>query len=123
MDKNDFQKGFTNLIGKHQNLIQRKNIKLESENGIYCRYQYPVLTAAHTPVFWRYDLDPKTNPFLLERLGINSIFNPGAIEIDQVIYLVCRIEGVDRKSFFAVTESRTGTAGTGQGTVRYTRGH
>jgi 4-O-beta-D-mannosyl-D-glucose phosphorylase len=66
------------------------------------------LTAAHTPLSWRYDLNPQTNPFLLERMGINGVFNPGAIELNGRVYLMCRIEGVDRKSFFALAESRTG---------------
>jgi 4-O-beta-D-mannosyl-D-glucose phosphorylase len=77
-------------------------------NGVFERYRYPVLTAAHTPLFWRYDLNPATNPYLMERLGINAVFNPGAIELDGKIYLVCRIEGYDRKSFFAVAESASG---------------
>ncbi|MBN2029058.1 glycosidase [bacterium] len=108
MDQNDFQIRLRHIIQKHQKLIQSRNVKLESENGIYHRYRYPVLTAAHTPPFWRYDMDPKTNPLLLERLGINSVFNPGAIEINKTVYLVARVEGVDRKSFFAVAESQTG---------------
>jgi hypothetical protein len=65
-----------------------------------------VLTAAHTPLFWRYDLNPLTNPYLMERLGINAVFNPGAIELDSNIYLVCRVEGYDRKSFFAVPKAK-----------------
>lgn len=78
------------------------------ENGIYTRWQNPVITAAHAPLEWRYDLNPQTNPFLMERLGVNAIFNPGAIEYEGKILLVCRVEGWDRKSFFAIAESETG---------------
>lgn len=77
-------------------------------NGVFERYYDPVLTAEHVPVDWRYDLDPTTNPHCQERLAINAVFNPGAIEIDEKVLLVARVEGVDRKSFFAVAESRTG---------------
>jgi len=103
-----FEENLKKLLQEHEQIITRKNEKLENGNGIYDRYKYPVLTAEHTPIFWRYDLNPDSNPFLMERLGINSVFNPGAIEIDDVIYLIARVEGVDRKSFFAVAESRTG---------------
>jgi 4-O-beta-D-mannosyl-D-glucose phosphorylase len=72
------------------------------------RWRDPVLTAEHTPVFWRYDLDPETNPYLMERMGINAVFNPGAIALDGKFLLVVRVEGVDRKSFLAVAESATG---------------
>jgi len=99
------------LRQRHQTLLMRKNKMLFSENGIYHRYQYPVLTAEHAPLTWRFDLNPKTNPFLLERLGVNAAFNPGAIEIDSMVYLMARVEGLDRKSFFAVAESRNGVDG------------
>lgn len=75
-------------------------------NGLFDRYRYPVLTADHVPLNWRYDLNPKTNPDLIENLAINAVFNPGAIELDGAICLMCRVEGADRKSFFAVAESR-----------------
>jgi 4-O-beta-D-mannosyl-D-glucose phosphorylase len=78
---------------------------------LFRRYRYPVLTAAHTPVFWRYDLDPTTNPLLLERLGINAAFNVGAMDWQGKIVLMARVEGADRKSFFAVAESATGVDG------------
>ncbi|MCS6844090.1 MAG: glycosidase [Caldilineales bacterium] len=81
------------------------------DNGIYTRWQNPVVTAAHVPLEWRYDLNPRTNPYLMERLGVNSVFNPGAIEHEGKILLVCRVEGWDRKSFFAVAESETGVDG------------
>jgi 4-O-beta-D-mannosyl-D-glucose phosphorylase len=80
-------------------------------NGVYDRYLYPVLTEEHTPLFWRYDLNPKTNPYLMERMGVNVVFNPGAIELDGKIYMVARVEGIDRKSFFAIAESSTGVDG------------
>ncbi|WP_278336067.1 glycosidase [Clostridium thermosuccinogenes] len=88
--------------------MERKNVKIEGGNGIFDRYKYPVLTAEHTPLFWRYDLDHRTNPYLMECLGINCVFNPGAIELDGKFYLIARVEGADRKSFFAVAESDNG---------------
>jgi 4-O-beta-D-mannosyl-D-glucose phosphorylase len=77
-------------------------------NGVYDRYINPVLTAAHAPVFWRYDLNPETNPYLMERFGINAVFNAGAIKWKGKYLLVARVEGVDRKSFFAIAESPNG---------------
>lgn len=90
---------------KYERLINRKNVKSDNYNGMYSRYIYPVLTNEHAPLFWRYDLDPKTNPFFMERLGVNAVFNSGAIELDGKYYLIARVEGNDRKSFFAVAES------------------
>jgi 4-O-beta-D-mannosyl-D-glucose phosphorylase len=99
------------LADEHKSLLERKNEKLEPGNGVFDRYRYPVVIAEHTPLFWRYDLNPDTNPYLMERMGINGTFNPGAIELDGKICLAVRVEGVDRKSFFAVTESATGIDG------------
>lgn len=96
------------LLKQHEELLARSNLPLETNNGLYQRYRYPVLTAAHTPVYWRYDLNPETNPHLMERLGVNAAFNAGAIEFENKICLVVRVEGVDRKSFFAVAESKNG---------------
>ena len=96
------------LFVEHEKLITRKNEKQESGNGIYDRYKYPVLTAAHAPVFWRYDLNPETNPFLMERIGVNAAFNSGAMRWKDKVVLMVRVEGVDRKSFFAVAESENG---------------
>lgn len=92
----------------HKQLIERKNEKEELGNGVYDRYKHPVLTAEHAPVFWRYDLNYDTNPYLMERLGVNAAFNSAAIELNGKFYLVVRIEGNDRKSFFAVAESDNG---------------
>ncbi len=108
MDKEAFEKEIKILFEKHKKLIERKNEKVEETNGVFERYKYPVLTAKHTPVFWRYDLSYETNPNLMERMGINCVFNPGAIELDGRICLVARVEGLDRKSFFAVAESPSG---------------
>ncbi len=96
------------LFAEHERLITRKNEKQEGGNGIYDRYKYPVLTAAHAPVFWRYDLNPDTNPFLMERIGVNAAFNSGAMLWNNKVVLMVRVEGVDRKSFFAVAESENG---------------
>ena len=99
------------LFQQHEALIAQKNIPIEPGNGVFTRYQYPVVTAAHTPVFWRYDLNPETNPFLMERLGINAAFNAGAMEFNGKICMVVRVEGQDRKSFFAIAESESGIDG------------
>jgi len=93
------------LKAVHDNLIHRTNIPAAQSNGLYERYQNPVLTNEHAPIHWRYDLNPDTNPYLMERIGVNAAFNPGAIEINGKHYLMVRVEGVDRKSFFAVAES------------------
>lgn len=109
---NDFQTRLASLFDKHDALIGRKNPVDESwDNGIFERFEFPVLTAAHVPIHWRYDLDRQRNPWLLERLGINAVFNPGAIEISGKVFLVCRVEGLDRKSFFAIAESDSGIDG------------
>jgi 4-O-beta-D-mannosyl-D-glucose phosphorylase len=96
------------LITAHEKLITRPNEAIEENNGIFFRYKYPVLTAQHTPLFWRYDLNEVSNPNLMERFGINSVMNAGAIKLQGKYYLVARVEGVDRKSFFAVAESING---------------
>lgn len=96
---------------EHDALIKQPNRPASTGNGIYDRYENPILTAAHAPIHWRYDLNPETNPFLMERLGINAAFNPGAIELNGKYYLMVRAEGVDRKSFFAVAESDSPTEG------------
>lgn len=108
MNEQEYKEQVKQLLSEFEALIQQPNKKTMDTNGIIQRYQYPVLTAAHTPVFWRYDLDPVTNPLLCERMGINSTFNVGAIELDGLIYLLARVEATDRKSFFAVAESSTG---------------
>lgn len=97
------------LKEEHASLITRPNIPEETGNGIFKRHRYPVLTASHTPLTWRYDLNPATNPYLMERFGINAVFNAGAIRFGDKYALVGRVEGADRKSFFAVAESENGT--------------
>jgi 4-O-beta-D-mannosyl-D-glucose phosphorylase len=97
------------LKEEHGLLVNRRNEKEKSGNGLYNRYVYPVLTARHTPLFWRYDFSEHTNPHLMERFGINGVFNAGAIKFDNKYMLVARVEGADRKSFFAVAESDNGT--------------
>jgi len=92
-------------------LTARRNRPAPDGNGVFDRWRDPVLTAAHAPVEWRYDLDRRSNPLGLERLGINAVFNPGAIFRNNRYLLVARVEGADRKSFFAVAESRTGVDG------------
>ena len=108
MDRTEFDARLDSLRQTHEELLGRKNAKAQGSNGIFDRYRNPILTAAHTPVFWRYDLNYETNPHLLERLGINATFNSGAIELNGKILLVVRVEGSDRKSFFAIAESQNG---------------
>lgn len=96
---------------KYEKLIQKKNQKTDFYNGIYDRWENPVLTADHIPLTWKYDLNPETNPYFMERLGVNAVFNAGAIQLNGKYYLVARIEGNDRKSFFGVAESDNGVDG------------
>jgi len=97
------------IFEQHENLVTKPNERLEQEyNGLYYRYKNPILTAAHTPLFWRYDLNPATNPFMMERIGINATFNAGAMKWNGKYLLVVRVEGNDRKSFFAIAESPNG---------------
>ena len=97
MKDNENNERVKHLLSDYEALVERPNEKMRYTNSVVQRYRYPVLTAAHTPFFWRYDLDPATNPFLSERMGINSTFNVGAIELNNHIYLVARVEGADRK--------------------------
>jgi 4-O-beta-D-mannosyl-D-glucose phosphorylase len=103
-----FHKAVHALFAEHEKLLRRRNSPVAGGNGVFRRYKCPVLTAAHTPVFWRYDLDWTTNPHLMERMGINATFNAGSIEHEGRVLLVARVEGADRKSFFAVAESPNG---------------
>ena len=96
------------LKKEHESLISRKNKMIFSENGIFERYKYPILTAAHTPLEWRYDLNPETNPYLMERIGVNATMNSGAIKWNGKYLMIVRVEGNDRKSFFAIAESPNG---------------
>lgn len=108
MNQAEFRSRIRELFRNHEKLVTRKNHRIEAGNGVFDRYTHPVLTAEHTPVFWRYDLDQETNPHLMERMGINSTFNAGAIEHEGKILVVARVEGVERKSFLAVAESPNG---------------
>ena len=99
---------FEILKQQHEALLARKNEKEPFGNGIYDRYRYPVVTARHVPLHWRYDLNPATNPYMMERIGVNAAFNAGAIKWEGKYVLVVRVEGADRKSFFAVAESPNG---------------
>jgi 4-O-beta-D-mannosyl-D-glucose phosphorylase len=111
MTNNSFRQKLKQLQRNHEALLRRPNHKQKSGNGIFQRYEFPVLTAEHTPLFWRYDFDRAANPQLLTRLGINSVFNVGAMEWNGNIVLLARVEGWDRKSFFAVAESKSGVDG------------
>ena len=97
------------LTRQHEQILDRKNKKISlGRSGVFNRYKFPVLTSEHIPLEWRYDLDEKTNPFLLERMGVNAVLNPGAIKWKDKYLLMVRVEGVDRKSFFAIAESKNG---------------
>ncbi len=96
------------LQNSYNKLIERKNEPVEINNGVYTRFKYPILTADHIPLFWKYDFNPDTNPFLMERFGINAVFNAGAIKWNNKYILMARVEGADRKSFFAIAESDNG---------------
>ncbi|EDM38083.1 hypothetical protein PBAL39_00672 [Pedobacter sp. BAL39] len=104
----DFENRRLQLEEAQNKLISLKNNKIALGNGIYDRYEHPVLTAAHAPLSWKYDFNQETNPFLLERIGINATFNAGAIKFNGKYILIVRVEGADRKSFFAVAESDNG---------------
>lgn len=97
------------IIEKYEKTVNLPNRISDFYNGIYEKYENPVLTAAHIPPFWKYDFNPETNPFFMERLGVNAVFNAGAIYLNGKYYLVARVEGNDRKSFFAVAESNSPT--------------
>ena len=103
-----FEKRLLALQEAHEQLVNKVNVKEALGNGIYDRYEHPVLTAGHAPLIWRYDLNPESNPYLMERFGINAVFNSGAIKFNDKYVLVARVEGLDRKSFFAVAESDNG---------------
>jgi len=107
----EFNQRLIQLQAEQAQLINRENEVEETGNGIFSRFKYPVLTAAHTPLEWRYDLDANTNPHLMERFGINAVFNAGAIKFNSKYLMVARVEGADRKSFFAVAESADGVNG------------
>jgi 4-O-beta-D-mannosyl-D-glucose phosphorylase len=107
-----FRERLARRVEMHRAVVERPNrVDPRWHNGIFDRYVDPVVEAEHVPLSWRYDLDERTNPLLLERLGINCVFNPGALCYQGKIVLMCRVEGVDRKSFFAVAESDTGIDG------------
>ena len=103
-----FQEKLKSLRTHHEELLVKKNQPLEWDNGIYVKYANPILTAEHTPLEWRYDFNEKDNPFLMQRIMMNAVLNAGAIKWQDKYVLVARVEGADRKSFFAVAESPNG---------------
>jgi 4-O-beta-D-mannosyl-D-glucose phosphorylase len=103
-----FEKRLAGLKKDFEELIVKKNTKVLRSNGIIERFKNPVLTNEHIPLQWKYDLNPVTNPFLLERIGVNAVFNAGAIKWKGKYMLVARVEGADRKSYFAIAESKNG---------------
>lgn len=104
----NFQNRLDVLCNKHKNLLERPNQPIVEDNGIITRYIYPVITANHIPLEWRYDMNPATNPYCLERIGVNATMNSGAIKWNGKYLLIVRVEGCDRKSFFAIAESPNG---------------
>jgi 4-O-beta-D-mannosyl-D-glucose phosphorylase len=111
MSRTEFEVRRERLTAAHEALILRPNVPLGESNGWYQRYRYPVLTGEHAPLNWRYDMNPATNPFFMERLGVHAAFNVGAMEFNGQIVLMARVEGNDRKSFFAVAASDNGIDG------------
>ncbi len=105
---NKFQQKVAQLLEEQEALITRKNEPETTGNGVYQRWKHPILTADHSPVFWRYDLNEQSNPFLMERQGINATFNAGAMLWRGKYLMVVRVEGNDRKSFFGIAESPNG---------------
>lgn len=103
-----FKEKLQQLFDNYETLVARKNEPKNFGNGVFERYKYPVLTANHIPVFWKYDLDEQKNPYLMERIGVNATFNAGAIKFKDKYLLVVRVEAADRKSFFAIAESDNG---------------
>ena len=103
-----FKNRLAQLKQSHEALLTRPNEKAAIGNGVFDRYKHPVLTASHTPLTWRYDINEVTNPYFMERFGINAVFNAGAIKWNDKYIMVARVEGADRKSFFAVAESNSG---------------
>jgi 4-O-beta-D-mannosyl-D-glucose phosphorylase len=106
-----FEERLARLRAFHDKMVNLPNKPEELSNGIYSKFQNPVVTKDHVPLEWKYDLNPETNPMLLERLGINAVFNPGAMKFNGKYILMCRVEGTDRKSFFGVAESDNPTEG------------
>ncbi len=104
----NFKERVAEVRARHEALLTRKNAPVVGGNGIYEKYQYPILTAEHTPLEWRYDFSEKDNPYFMERIMMNATLNSGAIKMDGKYLLVVRVEGADRKSFFAVAESPNG---------------
>jgi 4-O-beta-D-mannosyl-D-glucose phosphorylase len=111
MTKTQFHIRLKSLQRKHEHLLKRRNRPQSEGNGIFDRCRFPVITAEHTPLTWRYDFNHATNPHLMTRLGINCVFNVGAMEWNGGVVLMARVEGWDRKSFFAVAESKNGVDG------------
>ena len=107
----DYESRKKQLLERHEALLALKNEPEEWGNGIYEKYQRPILTAEHTPLHWRYDFSQQDNPYLMQRIMMNAVLNAGAIKLDGRYLLVCRVEGADRKSFFAVAESPNGIDG------------
>lgn len=105
---NKYIKNFEMLKQEQEKLLCCVNEEILPSNGIYERYKNPVLTPAHVPLYWRYDLNTETNPYMMERIGVNATFNAGAIKWKGKYIVVVRIEGNDRKSFFAIAESPNG---------------
>lgn len=110
-DMNNFQDRVKALREQHEALLNRKNEPIAGGNGIYEKYRYPILTAEHTPLEWRYDFNEKDNPYLMQRIMMNAVLNAGAIKMGDKYIVVARVEGADRKSFFAVAESSNGIDG------------
>ena len=111
MTTDSFTSRLAALTAAQETLLDRKNERAQPGNGIFSRFLHPVLTAEHVPLDWRYDFSSKDNPHFMERLGIDAVFNAGALLLEGRYLLMARVEGWDRKSFFAIAESKTGVDG------------
>ena len=109
--QDQFNKRLAQLQAEYRQITEAVNLPQEKNNGIIQRYHHPVLTAGHVPLNWRYDLNPQSNPYLMERIAVNAVFNAGAIKWQGKYCVVARVEGADRKSYFAVAESSNGIDG------------
>jgi 4-O-beta-D-mannosyl-D-glucose phosphorylase len=111
MDKKQYIETIRKYNAEHQEFLAQKNPAMGCKNGIFQRHQRPVLSHQHIPLTWRYEFDYEANPYLIERLRVNAVFNAGSIKLDETYYIIARVEGADRKSFFGLAESKSGVDG------------
>ena len=111
MSREYFEQRIKDVTENHRRITERRNTRKFSVNGVFNRYEYPVLVREDLPLNWRFDYSYERNPLFLERIRVNAVLNAGGIFLDGKYILVARVEGNDRKSFFAVAESDNGVDG------------